>query len=77
VGEQNPRGAKGGNLSQCERSEAKDAVMVREDYQHRIKFGSFKSRYIAKQAVSEVRGDFIDDAADVHAGVGDFKGLAV
>ena len=31
------------------RSEAKDAVMVREDYQHRIKFGSFKSRYIAVQ----------------------------
>jgi hypothetical protein len=75
VGEQNPRGAKGGHLSQC--AEAKDAVMVREDYQHRMKFGSFKSRYMAKQAVSEVSGDFIDDAADVHAGVGDFKGLAV
>ena len=38
------------------RSEAKDEVMVREDYQHRIKFGSFKSRYIAKQRLNRSIG---------------------
>jgi hypothetical protein len=62
-GRAEPTGSQGRALVPMRRSEAKDAVMVREDYQHRIKFGSFKSRCIAKQAVSEVSGDFIDDAA--------------
>jgi hypothetical protein len=37
------------------RSEVKDAVMVHKDYEHRIKFGSFKSRYIVKKAEPKYR----------------------